>query len=267
MRGYEMDLQPNKLRAVILDVDGVIWISGAPGHGAADLLSTLRRQMLPFCLLTNDCSVSKTLRHAALAEAGLPLRPEELVTASEVTNEWLREVSVNSIMYLGAPGLLSEVARGITVKDSGPVDVVVVGDLFNHYDRRTIDGAVKAILAGAKLVAMQHNRRWSDGKDWYVDNGFWVAGFEYVTDCRAFVMGKPNPTAYLAALRRLGDSSNDHSGIVLVSDDTENDLKGAKAIGLTTVYFGQSRDLAEWVDFCAQDFSALKLLLGLNINV
>lgn len=253
--------RPRKLRATILDVDGVIWISGAPGRGAAEMLASLSRLNFPFCLLTNDCSVSKMTRYTALSEAGLLLRSEQLVTAAEVTNDWLMQVAAHDIMYLGAPSLLSDLPRCISVKDSGPVDAVVVGDVFKYYDRRVIDRAAKAIAAGAQLVAMQRSRRWSDGNDWYIDNGFWVAGLEYVTGCQAVVTGKPSPTAYRTAVRRLGESSLEYSEIALVSDDIEADLKGGKAVGLTTVYYGPSRDLAEWVDFSARDLSTLESIL------
>ncbi len=249
------------LGSVVLDVDGVLWIAGAPGEGAIAFLDGLRRDEVPFCLLTNDCSVSKAERQESLTQAGLVLRADQLVTAAEVTREWLRDAAAHTIMYLGAPSVLPDVAKGLRVCESGPVDAVVVGDLFAHYDRRSLDRAAKAVSDGAALVAMQRNPRWSDGTGWYIDNGFWVAGLEYVTGRQAVVTGKPNRDAYLAAVARLGLVVQAHARTAFVSDDIATDLKGAKDVGLTTVYFGSAQTLQPWVDYAARDIGALASLL------
>lgn len=249
------------LSSVVLDVDGVLWIAGAPGEGARAFLDDLRRDEIPFCLLTNDCSVSKGERHEALTQAGLVLRADQVVTAAEVTREWLRNAAAHTIMYLGTPSTLPDVAKGLLFRESGPVDAVVVGDLFAHYDRRFLDRAARAVSDGAALVAMQRNALWSDGKDWYIDNGFWVAGLEYVTGRQAIVTGKPNRDAYLTAVARLGVVALAHSRIAFVSDDIATDLKGAKDIGLTTVYFGSAQTLPPWVDYAARNLDALASLI------
>lgn len=246
---------------VILDVDGVLWIAGAPAEGAIQFLDGLRQAGIPFCFLTNDCSVSKTERLDALTQAGLALRAGQLVTAAEITREWLKTEAVNTIMYLGAPGTLPDVAKGLHVRNSGPVDAVVVGDLFNHYDRRSLDNAARAVIDGSTLVAMQRNPRWSDGKEWYVDNGFWVAGLEYVTGRQAIVTGKPSRGAYLTAVSRLKLMTQDFSRIAFVSDDMTTDLKGAKNVGLNTVYFGSAYTLPSWIDYAPCSISALASLL------
>jgi HAD superfamily hydrolase (TIGR01450 family) len=249
------------LNNLLLDVDGVLWNRGAPGQGAIAFLDFLERESIHFCLLTNDCSVSKINRLKSLTQAGLMLKADQLVTAAEVTSEWLREKAIRSIMYLGAPNALPDLAKGISVLEKAPVDAVVVGDFFDYYNRDTIDKAAKAINNGAILVAMQRNARWSDGINWYVDNGFWVAGLEYVTGQQAVVTGKPHRIAYMSALARLGVKTDTLSSTFFVSDDITSDLKGAKDAGLTTVYFGSILTSSPWVDYSIGNFSALESLL------
>jgi HAD superfamily hydrolase (TIGR01450 family) len=221
----------------------------------------LQQEKLPFCILTNDCSVSKADRLKILARAGLVLKPEQFVTAIEVTKDWLRDKAVNSIIYLGAPGAQADLTEEFCVRDVAPVDAVVVGDLFAHFDRDSIDKAVKAINQGAILVAMQRNKRWSDGIDWHVDNGFWVAGFEYVTGKNAFVTGKPYRPAYQSALSRLSITVHSFSNTLFVSDDIASDLRGAKDVGLKTAYFGSQNTFPAWVDYIVGDFNSLASLL------
>jgi len=247
--------------SAVFDVDGVLWIAGALGEGTINFFDNLRKYAIPFCLLTNDCSVSKAERYEALTQAGLSLHTDQLVTVADATREWLINASAETIMYLGAPSTLLDIAQGFDIRESGPVDAVVVGDLFAHYDRRLLDMAARAVDNGAILVAMQRNARWSDGKDWYIDNGFWVAGLEYVTGKQAVVTGKPNQRAYLTAVSRLKQVVNDYSHIAFVSDDALTDLKGAKDVGLTTIYFGQERVLPTWVDYSVRDVESLTSLI------
>jgi HAD superfamily hydrolase (TIGR01450 family) len=249
----------NRFEGVILDLDGVLWIAGAPCEGAVTLLDRLRLAAMPFCLLTNDCSVAKCERYDALTGAGFSLQPFQLITAVEVADQWLRKANVQNIRYLGSPSALLDIGSGFSVRENGPVDAVVVGDMFGNYDRCSLDMAAHAINDGAALVALQNNRRWYDGRRWHIDNGFWVAGLEYVTGKRAVITGKPSPEAYLAAIARIG--MNEVSRIAFVSDDVESDLKGAKTVGLTTVYFGVTQALPTWVDHRAEDMRSLSSLL------
>lgn len=256
------DFAPN---SVVLDLDGVLWVGGSPGPGAVPFLEFLGRAGIPFCILTNDCSVSKVERLKSLTQAGFILSAEQLVTAVEVTRDWLRDTGARAIMYLGAPSALTDLTDEFYVREVAPVDAVVVGDLFTQFDRGAIDRAAKAISEGAILVAMQSNQRWSDGIDWHVDNGFWVAGLEYVTGKQAVVTGKPHRTAYQSALARLGLTAHAPSNTLFVSDDIASDLRGAKDVGLKTAYFGSRNTVPSWVDYAVVDFVSLtSLLIGGN---
>ena len=250
---------------VILDLDGVIWLSGKPAKSAASFIHALRRVNFPFCFLTNDCSVSKAERRGELASAGLAVGNDELVMVAEVTNAWLKSRDVHTIMYLGAQSVLSEVAKGLCLRWDDSVNAVVVGDVFKHYDRGLLDSAVKAIFNGAILVAMHRNRLWSDGQNWYIDNGFWVAGFEYVTGRQAYVTGKPNKDAYLMALTKIGLAAQELHRIAFVSDDILIDLQGAKKVGLCTIYMGTERNLPSWIDYTVKSLDeVMSLLTGEN---
>ncbi len=87
---------------------------------------------------------------------------------------------------------------------------------------------------------------------------------EYVTASKALVMGKPGPLAYLCAMKLLDRmTSTDHSLTTFVSDDITTDLRGAKDIGLTTIYFGSQQNLPRWIDYSAKDIVDLgSILIG-----
>lgn len=88
-----------QLAGLILDVDGVIWNSGAPSEGANALLTALIEKHIPFCLLTNDASTTFGHRCKCLQDAGLPVSPSCLITAPIVTRQYLIANRFQKILY------------------------------------------------------------------------------------------------------------------------------------------------------------------------
>ncbi|HXQ36905.1 MAG TPA: HAD hydrolase-like protein [Anaerolineales bacterium] len=242
---------------VILDLDGVIWVSGSLSQSAGYLIETLQTFRIPFCVLTNDCTCSSAQRREQLRRAGLVLSPNELVTAPMVTRDWLLKQGYSTIRYLGRVEALEDL-EPIIVVAQGPADAVVIGDLFDTYSRRDLEEAAAMIMGGTPFIAMQRKRTWADGSNRYIDNGFWIAGMEFVTSVQADIVGKPNSVAYQSAFDRLGVSETLKASVVMISDDLEVDLFGAKQFGLATVYVGSGlEDQPQWLDLCVKDLNCL----------
>ena len=247
----------NALKGFVFDIDGILWIGGAAHPTAARLLDHLSAGSRPFCLLTNDCSCAASERAAALGSAGLDLKCHNLLTPAKIAHEWLTSENLTTVYYLGAPGVLNDLRDPpLLVSDQPSVDAVVVGDVFGNYSRASLDRAAQAILQGARFIALQRNRTWDDGTGRaFIDNGFWIAGLEYVTNVQATVMGKPSPVSFGAALRALALSNDEIASVGMVSDDPESDLKGAKEYGFSTIYVGGRSKIPNWIDHAFRDLS------------
>src|SRR4051812_8104433 len=74
-----------QIRALLLDVDGVLHVGRQPIPGAADFLSRLSARRLLFRLLTNTTTASRATLAARLREIGLPVEEAMLVTAVQAT--------------------------------------------------------------------------------------------------------------------------------------------------------------------------------------
>jgi HAD superfamily hydrolase (TIGR01450 family) len=224
------------LAGVILDVDGVLWVGGEPAPKAHAFLDRMERSGIPYCLLTNDASVSRQTRARSLVEAGLRIDVEQLVTAPFVTAELLKARGWSRVIYLGTEDARNDIAAAADIVTDGSASAVVIGDLFDNYRRLSVEHAVEAIIRGAALIAMQRNRFWHDGSAQRLDNGFWVSAFEFVTGKAAEVAGKPSPAAYKIALERLGLDQEHAAPVVMISDDISSDLAGANVLGLQTLH-------------------------------
>lgn len=245
---------------VVLDLDGVFWVTGKLAPGAIRLVATLHELSIPFVVLTNDCTCNSAQRWSQLTDAGLILREEQVLTAAQVTRDWLIAQGVKRIQYLGRVEAIDDL-RPLDVSNLTPVDAVLIGDPFDVYTRESLELASVNIQAGALFIAMQRKRNWHDGDVVHIDNGFWVAGLEYVTGVTASVVGKPSATAYEAALKRLEISASERNRVAMVSDDIDVDLDGAAAFGFETIHVGKAQSLPPWVNCSVGDLAAVEQLL------
>jgi glycerol-1-phosphatase len=218
--------------AVVCDIDGVLWINGQPGVGAREFVADLARRGYPCVLLTNDCSVSQTARRQALLDAGFPDSGWQLVSASGLIADHLVAEGISTVCALGYAEALLPPSVAVTT-DPNAAQAVVVGDCFRTFDVGAVGPALSALERGVPFLAAQRNATWSDGKHTHPDNGFFVAGLEYCAGRAATILGKPEPVAYHAALRRIGGTPHDS---VFISD-SNIEVAAAAELGFNTVHF------------------------------
>src|SRR5438552_15967972 len=73
------------VEGVLLDMDGVLTVSWHPIPGAADAVSWLRTNEIPFRLITNTTMLSRTRLAAILREGGFDVDREEVLSAAAAT--------------------------------------------------------------------------------------------------------------------------------------------------------------------------------------
>ncbi|HUA29214.1 MAG TPA: hypothetical protein VMC03_10035 [Streptosporangiaceae bacterium] len=78
-----------RIRAVLLDIDGVLTVSWRPVPGAAEALARLRADGYATALVTNTTSGDRAWTAATLAEAGFGIAPAEIFTAPAITAAYL----------------------------------------------------------------------------------------------------------------------------------------------------------------------------------
>lgn len=221
-----------RLRGLLIDIDGVLRIGSRPIPGAGDSIAYLRSRDIPFRLLTNVTRRSRAEEAARLRAMGIDVQPHELHTASSVTAQYLRRRGVRRCWVL---------LDGTAIADfddfelsSGTPECVVLGDLNDETPIERLHQAFRALLAGAELIAIQRNGAWT-GDDGLarLDVGAWIAALEFSSGQRATVLGKPARFAYQVPAEELGIPA-EHLG--MVADDPDVDLRGARELGLRTVF-------------------------------
>jgi len=235
--GYSLSypVESESPRGVVLDLDGPIWKNNQVSADAIDLVATLRQFSIPFAILTNDCSISRASLVEDLASFSLVVDAQTLLTPSVIFAEAAVNFGIRSIAYVGSTSAAQDLQPEISLIRQGLADAVVIGDVFDDYNREQLDYAARLALRGVPVYALQRKYLWSDDGQMRLDVGFWVAGFEAATATAIQTVGKPAPGAYRSALQHIGLGDESASHCWMVSDQVEPDLNGAAQFGLRTV--------------------------------
>src|SRR5690606_14920517 len=93
------------MAAILLDVDGVLHVSGAPIPGAADAVRRLRQAGHRLRFVTNSTTMSRAQLHEKLRGMGFELEAEELQTTGGVA---ARALAGKRVLALTMSGLLDD---------------------------------------------------------------------------------------------------------------------------------------------------------------
>ena len=219
-------------RGILLDIDGVLHVGDRPIEGAVEALERLRERSAGVRLLTNTTSKPRAEIVARLRRMGFAVDANEVLTPATLALEHCREHGLEAVMPLVSEPLREDL-EGLREAGAGePVDAVVLGDLGAGFTAEVMNAAFRALLEGAQLVALQHNRYWRSEEGLVLDVGAYSAALEYGAGVEAVVVGKPARRFFEQGMAGLGVAPAE---AVMVGDDVEADVGGALEAGLDAV--------------------------------
>jgi HAD superfamily hydrolase (TIGR01458 family) len=221
------------MAAILLDVDGVLHVSGEPIAGAAAAVRRLRADGHRIRFVTNTTTRSRAQVGDQLRLMGIEVEDEELQTTGVVA---ARVLKGKRVLALTMPGLLDDL-EGLQLVGMN-VDAVLLGgadegeETGRVFSYLNLNRAFHELEAGADLYCLHKNRWWQTADGARLDAGAFVAGLEYAADIEATVLGKPSNAYFAAALEAL----DAEAGLAwMVGDDLENDIVGAHKHGMKTL--------------------------------
>jgi len=222
--------------ALLLDLDGTLYVSGAAVPGAPETVAALRRAGIPFRFVTNTTSRPRAGLVERLRGYGFAAVPEEVLTPVTAAARIARARGCTVVApFLPAPALADLSDLALVGGTSGrPADrtpqAVLVGDLGEQWTYALMQEAFAYVLDGALLIALSRDRYWRRGGVLALDAGPFVAGLEYATSRAAILAGKPSPEFFRAAVASLPAGSAE-SGLAMIGDDLWSDVRGAQEAG------------------------------------
>ena len=231
----------NNIRALIIDMDGVLWHGDQPIPGLVDFFKTLRDQQIRFILATNNASLTQEQYVIKLAKMGVTVTTNEILTSGIATALYLSEhenPASTRVFVIGEDGAKQPlIDRGFTLTDLYEVnngkgaDIVVCGkDQTLTWDK--LATATLNIRAGAKFVGTNADTTLPTEQGITHGNGAILAALQVATGVTPTIIGKPEPIIYQQAMTLL---ATDTSETIAIGDRLETDILGAIRTGIRSI--------------------------------
>jgi HAD superfamily hydrolase (TIGR01450 family) len=135
-----------------LDLDGVVWLAGRGIAGSAEAVSRLREAGERVVFLTNNSGPTVAGHLAALANVGIEVEEEDLVTSAQAAASLISRGT--KVAVVGDEGI-RQALRSRGALEVGPADgpqAIVIGRTV-HLDYWALTAASSAIRGGARFIA------------------------------------------------------------------------------------------------------------------
>lgn len=218
--------------ALLLDIDGVLYVEDDPIAGAVEAVGRLRAAGRTLRFVTNTTSRSRSETLAKLARLGFTVAESELITPAALAVRVCRERGHRRVALLVPEAVEADLAGLEATAGDASADAVIVGDLGEAWDYAALNRAFRLLMDGADLIALQKNRFWLRADGLALDAGPFVAALEYATGRAATVVGKPARAFFEQVLADAGATADDAA---MVGDDIESDIGGALDAGLSGI--------------------------------
>ena len=197
--------------AYLFDIDGTLLHPGSTIPGAVEALTALKAHGKAVRAVTNNSRMA----HHAVAErfrrAGLPLEDDEVFSALTATAQFIAHEHPGATVYpFGADGLIYELQQaGLAITDQERADYVVAG-YFPEINLEAITTAMRALMHGARFIAVNVDRRYAGGEGAIPGAGAFVAALERASGRSPdVIVGKPSITIVQEAVASVGQPASE----------------------------------------------------------
>lgn len=220
------------------DLDGCVYHTDHPASGAKELLEQLRCDGKRVGFITNNSREMAFDIAEKLLKMGFEIKPEEIITATDVTGYYLKErYGIQTVKVVGSIGLARSIEqwghRVVDIASSDEVDVIVIGrDIDFTFDK--LQQIVEFEGMGARVLAVnpdyfhpgQRGRR-------VPETGALAAAVEVIIDKRLEYVGKPATNMFDFGMRLYGVESHQ---CIMVGDNLYTDIAGGSQAGMRTIW-------------------------------
>jgi HAD superfamily hydrolase (TIGR01450 family) len=226
----------SKFEVVLLDLDGTVYHEDHPLPGAVELIRKFQREQRRFACLSN--SAASPLRvMGRLQKMGVDVPPDAIYTAAAAACDYvLQHFGPRPRVFNLATESVQEMLDGMVdwVQTGGePCDVVIAGSPSNVYATEERQRTALLLLRhNAALVGLCADRVYPSPRGLEFGSGSQCAMLSYAANIKPFFCGKPERIFFTELCDRL---KVEPSRCVLIGDNLESDVFGAKKVGMATV--------------------------------
>ena len=257
---------PNHIKALILDMDGVLWRGDTPIGDLPSIFNRIRARGLSYVFATNNSTKTSEQYVVRLQGFGVEAEPWQVVTSSQATARAVAQKfpSGTKVFMIGEDGLqfpLEEEGFEIVSVENAPEAQVVVMGIDRGITFEKACEATLLVRKGIPFYATNPDKTFPTPRGQIPGAGAWYSIITTATDVEPIVAGKPFPFLMELSLERLGTKIEE---TLVIGDRLETDIAAGQALGchIALVLSGVSTkgEAENWkpkIDIIADDLATL----------
>lgn len=208
----------------MFDLDGTLFLEDKVLPGAVEILHYLKSKNSPYCIMTNNSSLSRKDYLIKLQRLKLEVSAEQVLTSGVATLKYLQNREISSVFLLGTPSLKEEFRQaGFNLTDvEDEVEAVVLAfDKSLDFEKMCI--AHKLLMKPDIKYFATHPDIVCPMKNGTIpDCGAMIALFAASTGRKPEIIGKPYATMVAMAAELLGVAVKN---LMIVGDRVYTDMQ------------------------------------------
>jgi 4-nitrophenyl phosphatase len=226
----------NELRALIIDMDGVLWEGDRPMPGLVEFFDTLRARQIRFVLATNNASQTPEQYLAKLRRLGVSATRDEVIGSGLAAALYLKHNAPAGakVFAIGEDGvrqaLLENGFRLAELYETDAEYVICGLDRGLSWDK--LATATLNIRGGATFIGTNPDTTLPTESGLTHGNGAILAALQAATGVVPTIIGKPEPIMYQLAMERLQVPAAETAAL---GDRLDTDILGAVRAGIHSI--------------------------------
>lgn len=227
---------PSNIKALILDMDGVIWKGDAPIGDLPTTFNRIRERGLKFVFATNNGTKTPEDYQVKLRELGVEVEPWQIVTSAlgiafMLAQKYPRGTKIFMIGEDGIRVALEEKGFEILSTEDAPQAQVFVMGIDRTINFMKVAEATLLVRTGIPFYTTNTDKTFPTPRGEIPGSGSWLTVITSATGIEPIVAGKPFPFLMELSLERLGTTKEE---TLVVGDRLETDIAAGQSVGCPT---------------------------------
>jgi len=251
-----------KIKALILDLDGVLWRDSEAIGDLSAIFKKISSFHWKVAFATNNATRTVQQYVDVFSMYGVHVAPRQIITSADAVTRHLHALFPNGapVYIIGEQGLMDACAsKGFVHSDSDAVAVIAGMDRHLTYER--LKTGTLLLRKGVPFIGTNPDRTFPTPEGLIPGAGSILAALSTASGVEPLIAGKPQPTMYQIALQRFRLAPDQ---VMVVGDRPETDIAGAQALGCHSALVLSGVTTAELAlqwrpapDFIADDLTCL----------
>jgi len=257
---------PSHIKALILDMDGVIWKSDAPIGDLQSIFARIEERGLKFAFATNNGTLTPQAYQLKLAGLGVNVETWQIVTSAKGVAHMLAQKYPHKTkaFMIGEDGIREALEQKgfeiLSLENAQEAQFFVMG-IDRDITFEKMREATLLVRRGVPFYATNPDKTFPTPRGEIPGAGAWISVITTATGVEPIYAGKPFPFMMELSLERLKTKIEE---TLVVGDRLETDIAAGQAVGCPTVVVltgVSTREQAQaWkpkIDIVANDLASL----------